>query len=270
MALWYIIGIGADPIVVLRCETLKGELKCLDNHRIDGGDKFVLGQKSIFTMDWQKLPEAETVFVCEGAIDYLSVKTLEGSRLSGLALLGNRVNFAPSLLLNARVILSALDDDQGGYSAILDLQERFPDKTIEMYDLCGHKDPNELLMAVGSQKVPNLSPERKLELYREFVQASNKSEVARRWGMDRSYLYEIARDCDQILLDAFLSRRPGRKAEGKPQSMEQALQWIEQLEEEYKQKAIEQERQYCRSEFLQLRLKWAEIEAAEASRGSGG
>jgi len=67
-------------------------LKCLDNHRIDGPEKFVLGRKSIYTRDWEVLSRSDEVFVCEGIIDYLSVKTMEEDNLAGLALLGNQLD----------------------------------------------------------------------------------------------------------------------------------------------------------------------------------
>jgi hypothetical protein len=76
-------------------------------------------------------------------------------------------------------------------------------------------------------------------------------------------MYEIARECEKILLDTFSGRRPGRKPAGKPPTLEQAWQRIEELEEKYEKEATEREELYCRGEFLQLRLKWAEIEAAE-------
>ena len=240
-----------------------GELHCLDNHQIGAEGNFVLGRKHIFSLDWAQLPEAEKVVVSEGIIDYLSVKTLENARLPGLALLGNQVCFDGHLLNNTRVIVSALDDDAGGHSAVLDLTDRFPDKEIQVYDLEGHKDPNELLQSIGSGKGRKLSPERKLELYREFQQAPNKAQLARRWGIDRSYMYEIVGECEKTILDAFAGRRPGRKSAGKPASLQEAWQRIEELEERYQSADTERELLYCRSEFLKLRLKWAEIEAAE-------
>ena len=240
-----------------------GELKCLDNHQVDGPDKFVLGRRSVFTRDWGSLPAAKTVFVCESIIDYLSVKTLEDDALPGLALLGNDVSFDPGLFRSARHIISALDDDRGGYSGFLDLREQFCDREIKAYDLEDHKDLNDLLMAVRTGKGRKLSPESKLKLYHEFVQASNKSELARKWGVDRSYMYEIARECDQALLDSFKGRKPGRKPEGRPSTLEDARECIEAMEEKYECEATERELLYCRSEFLKLRLKWAEIEAAE-------
>jgi DNA primase len=240
-----------------------GRLRCLDNHAVEGKGKFVLGEKGPFSLEWEEVRRAKAVFVTEGIIDYLSVKSLERTPPPGLALLGNQLCFDPSVLDGAEVLLSAMDDDQGGDSAVLDLKERYPDKEVRLYDLEGHKDPNEFLQAVRSGKGRTLSPERKLQLYREFQQSDNKAELARRWGMDRSHLYEIVRESEQMLVEGFSRRKPGRRPKGKPGTLEQALERIEELEAAYERKATEQEEQYCRSEFLAIRLKWAEIEAAE-------
>jgi hypothetical protein len=242
----------------------QGELKCLDNHAVDGDGKFVLGSKSPFSLEWQEVKQAKTVFLTEGIIDYLSVKTLERVPPPGLALLGNQLCFELSILERAEVLLSAMDDDRGGNSAVLDLKEAYPDKEVRIYDLEGHKDPNELLVAVRSGKGRRLSPERKLELYREFQQAENKAELATRWGIDRSHLYEIVRDCEAALVGALASRRSGRPPKGKPATLAEALERIQELEAQYEQEATQREELYCRSELLALRLKWAEIEAAEA------
>lgn len=241
----------------------EGRLQCLDNHQVDGSDKFVLGRKSIYTRDWDRLAVAERVFICEGIIDYLSIKTMEEENLPGLALLGNQLIFDPELLRGAGVLISALDHDHGGYGAFYDLGEQYPDKRIEPYTLEGHKDPNELLMAIKEGKGRRLSPEKKLRLYQEFIQSANKAELARKWGIDRSYLYEVVRECEKTVLDTFSGRKPGRKPNGKPATLEEAWERIEQLEEQYEQEATQRELLYCRSEFLKLRLKWAEIEAAE-------
>jgi hypothetical protein len=241
----------------------EGELKCLDNHQVDGAGKFVLGHKSVFSRDWRVLATAERVFVCESIIDYLSVKTLEDDPGPGLALLGNQVSFDPSVVGCVKQIVSALDDDRGGYRAFLDLREQYPHLEIKVYDLEDYKDPNALLMAVKAGKGRKLSPERKLKLYHEFLQSSNRAEVARRWGVDRSYMYEIARECDRSVLDSFTGRKVGRKPEGRPSTLEEAWGRIDALEEQYERESAERELLYCRSEFLKLRLKWAEIEASE-------
>lgn len=242
----------------------KGELKCLDNHAIEGAGKFVLGSKSPFSLEWEELKRAQVVFLAEGIIDYLSVKTLEYAPPPGLALLGNQLCFAAELLERAEVLLSAMDNDQGGTSAVLDLKCEYPDKEVRIYDLEGHKDPNELLMAVRSGKGRRLSPERKLQLYREFQQTGNKAELAARWGIDRSHLYEIIQDCEASLVGTLASRKPGRRPKGKPTTLEEALKRIEELEAKYEEEATQREEYYCRSELLALRLKWAEIAAAEA------
>lgn len=241
----------------------EGELQCLDNHQVDGSEKFVLGRKSIYTRDWEVLPKAERVFICEGIIDYLSVKTMEEDDPPGLALLGNQLIFDPELLRAARILITALDHDRGGYGAFYDLGEQYPGKDIQPYDFEGYKDPNELLMAIKSGKGRRLSPEKKLRLYQAFIQATNKSDLAREWGIDRSYMYEIARECEEALVETFSGRKPGRKPKGKPATLEEAWERIEQLEKEHEEEATERELLYCQSEFLKLRLQWSEIEAAE-------
>jgi DNA primase len=240
-----------------------GVLRCLDNHAVDGGGKFVLGPKSVFTREWEEVKRAKRVFVSEGIIDYLSIKTLERDCPPGLALLGNQLCFEPGLLDHADEIVSAMDDDQGGDGAAIDLKILYPEKEVRIYDLEGHKDPNELLVAVRSGKGRKLSPERRLQLYREFQQSENKTELARRWGIDRSYLYEVVRDCEQTLVEAYSGRKPGRPPKGTPATIEDAVERIKELEEKYEREATEREKLYCRSEFLAIRLKWSEIEAAE-------
>ncbi len=241
-----------------------GRLRGLDNHEVEGGKKFVLGEKPPFSMEWDRLQEAKAVFIAEGIIDYLSVKTLEGRPLAGLALLGNSICFEASLLEAAQVLNAAVDDDRGGNRALLDLRELYPEKEIQIYDLQGHKDPNALLMAVGAGRSRGLSPERKLELYREFQGSKNRTELAAKWGIDRTYLYEMVRDCERILLESLSSRRPGRPAKNEPSNLEEARARLKELEAQYEAEATKREELYCRSEFLALRLKYAQLEAAEA------
>ena len=147
---------------------------------------------------------------------------------------------------------------------MLDLREMYPGKSVTLYSIEGYKDPNETLMAIKESKGRSLSPERKLQLFREFQKSGNKTELAQRWGIDRSYLYEIVRECDQMVVEGFSGRKPGRPPKGESRSLEEARERIKELERKYEQEAKEREKLYCKSEFLQLRLKWAEIEAAEA------
>lgn len=244
-----------------------GVLNCLDNHEIGGGGKFVLGTKTVFTRDWATLQEASEVFVCEGIIDYLSIKTLEQRALPGLALLGNQLSFDTALLSQSERVIAALDDDRGGSSALYDLIEQYPDKEIKVYDLQGKKDPNELLQAI-SKEPRRLTDKEKLELYEQFQQADNKAELARQWKIDRSHMYQIVKDCQQLLLSSLSGQRPGRRPVGQPSSMQEAWQQIKQMQEEIKQLSIEHDKLKCRDELLGIRLKWAEIEAAELRNGS--
>jgi len=135
-----------------------GRLRCLDNHAVEGSGKFVLGHKSPFSLEWQELSRARTVFLVEGIMDYLSVKTLDRTPTAGLALLGNQLCFDRSLFQRAEILMSALDDDRGGASALRDLRERYRDKPIRIYDLRGRKDPNELLMARRSRESHSMQP----------------------------------------------------------------------------------------------------------------
>lgn len=240
-----------------------GELQCLDNHEIGGQRKFVLGKKHIFSLEFQALKVAQKVFIAEGIIDYLSIKMLEGNNLPGIALLGNIPIFDPQLLSNTKTLLCALDDDKGGTGAILEINAMFPGKQIEFYDLEGHKDPNELLLTVKAKKRTNLTPECKLALYKEFLISANKTELADKWGIDRSYMYDIVQECEEFLLKGFHEKRLGRKSSSKPQTLEQAWKKIEELEQRHYEEAVEKEKYLARSEFLSLRLKWAEREVSE-------
>jgi len=247
-----------------------GQLCCLDNHQVDGERKFVLGKKCCFSLDWKELPTSGEVFVTEGIIDYLSVKTLKDSNYPGLALLGNVVNFGSAHFGSASVIVSALDGDEGGFRAFLDLEEQFDGKEIRVMDFGESKDANEYLQEQRSGKVRRLSAGEKVTLYKEFQQSSNKTELARKWGINRSYMYEVVKECEQLLLEGFSSRRRGRKPEGAPVSYNEALDHINRLEMEKRQLGEERERFFVRNEFMKLRLKWSEREVSELQSKSEG
>jgi len=238
-----------------------GDLQCLDNHEIDGPGKFVLGAKSVYSRDWKTLPHASEAFITEGIIDYLSIKTLEGKDVVGIALLGNQLIFEPDLLSGCSRIISALDEDRGGTSAFVDLVDCYPDKEVTQYPLRTYKDPNELLQS-GS-RFRRLSPEEKLSLYRTFQRSDNRSELAREWGLDRSHMYAIVRDVEEMVIAGLSSRRPGRRPMDQPQTMPDAWQQIDDLKAQNRNLSLERDESICREEFLKLRLKWSEIEAAE-------
>ena len=238
-----------------------GDLQCLDNHEINGSGKFVLGTKSVYSRDWGTLPHASEAFISEGIIDYLSIKTMEGVDIVGIALLGNQLIFEEGLLASCSRIISAFDEDRGGMAAFVDLMEMYPDKELTHYPLLGYKDPNELLGS-GS-RFRGLTAEEKLDLYRAFQRSDNKTELARDWGLDRSHMYSIIRDVDELVIAGLSSRRPGRPAAHRPQNIMDAWQKIEELRKQNRDLSLERDESICREEFLKLRLKWSEIEAAE-------
>jgi transposase InsO family protein len=66
-----------------------------------------------------------------------------------------------------------------------------------------------------------------------------------------------------MFLRVLSERKPGRPPKGKPATLQEAHQRIEELEKQYVEEATAREELYCRSEFLALRLKWSEIKVAE-------
>ena len=256
----------------------RGQLCCLDNHQIGGDGKFVLGHKHPFSLDWARLPLSKRVFVTESIIDYLSMKTLEGFNFRGVALLGNVLNFSSELFGSAREVVSALDGDSGGFRAFLDLEEKFSHRVIQVYDFGDSKDANEYLQLQlqlkkckdkerqsGTGNGKRLSAEDKLSLYRDFQRSENKSGVASKWGINRSYMYEIVKESEELILSGFSNRRSGRKPSGQPETLDEACERLKQLEAENRRLDEERERYWVRNEFMKVRLKWAEREAEELS-----
>lgn len=243
----------------------EGKLCCLDNHQMGGEGKFVLGHKHPFSLDWSQLPLSERVFVTESIIDYLSMKTLEGFDFRGVALLGNVLNFGSELFGSAREVVSALDGDSRGFRAFLDLEEKFSDRVIEVYDFGDSKDANEYLQKLKDRPKGNrLSAEDKLSLYQDFQRTENKSQVASKWGINRSYMYDIVKECEEFIVSGFSDRRAGRKPAGQPETLDEACVRLKELEAENRRIDEERERYWVRSEFMRVRLKWAEGEGDES------
>jgi transposase-like protein len=193
------------------------------------------------------------------------MKTLEGFSFGGLALLGNVINFSSSLFASASEIVSALDGDSSGFSAFLDLEESFSDRAVRVYDFGESKDANEYLQNQEKRKkVKNLSAQDKLLLYQDYQRGDNKSQVARKWGVNRSYMYEVVKECEELILSGFSQRRRGRKSANKPETLVDACERIESLEQENRRLDEERERYYVRNEFMKVRLKWAQQEASES------
>jgi transposase-like protein len=241
-----------------------GRLRCLDNHPVEGEGTFVLGSKHPFSLDWPELPLSQRVFVTGSIIDYLSIKTLEGFAFHGIALLGKGVNFSSRLFASATEIVSALDGEEDSFRAFLDLEESFGDQVVQVYDFGDSKGANEYLQAQKrDKKSRRLSAQDKLSLYQDYHRSENKSEVAKRWCINRSYMYEVVKECEELILSGFSQRRRGRKPSNEPETMADACERIKSLEQENRRLDEERERYYVRNEFMKVRLKWAEHEADE-------
>ena len=204
--------------------------------------------------------------ICESIIDYLSLKTLEGCQTVGLALLGNQFkSYDLSVLQQVPVLVSCLDNDVGGFRGYLDLVEQFPGKQIDIYELQPEqKDINARLLSERyAQRAAQLTANDKLAIYKAFIASDNRSQLAQDWGIDRSYLYKIVSECEEVLVKNFQDRHPGRKSSKEMKSTAEANQRILELEQENQKLAKEKELYYARSEFLKLRLKWSEREVSE-------
>jgi DNA primase len=235
-----------------------GKNRCLANEDIEDRSKFVYGKKYPFCLNPKAVKEAEQVYVTEGVVDLLSLKTIVGKDFAGLALLGNDPKVVdPALVEKARVVQAALDADDAGLMGTLDFPAAFPGKEIRTLAFDEAKDPNELLLQLRNKREA-IPADAKAWLYAQAKVQKNKSEVARRWGVDRSWLYDLIREGDAALQERFTRSRRGRPPAGKPRTLEQALAVIEALQEEKQDLQIRYEEEHVRASFTGLRLKWAE------------
>jgi len=226
----------------------------------------VLGHKHLFSLDWPQLQQCHRIYICESIIDYLSIKTLDGISSPGIALLGNQLNgYDLEFLNNTPTLVSCFDNDGGGFRGYLDLKEKYPEKQIEIYELqANQKDINDrLLSEKQSAAAQNLTAQDKLAIYQAFIRSDNRSQLAREWGIDRSYLYKIVKECEQTIVNNFNDKRPGRKSAYDVANRAEARSLLEQLETEQQQLARDKEYYHAQSEFLKIRLKFSDQEVAE-------
>jgi transposase len=241
----------------------EGSARCLANEEVKTGEKFIYGRKYPFSPDPKAVKEATEVYITEGVVDLLSLKTLLGERCQGLALLGNDPKVVDGELVdNAEVIHAAMDTDDAGLMGLLDFPEVFPGREIRPLGFDEVKDPNELLMKLRNKR-ESIPPAARAWLYAHVKVTKNKAELARRWGVDRSYLYTLLEQGDEALQTRFSERRRGRPPAGKPRTLQEALAWIEELEREKHEVEVRYEEEHVKGAFASLRLKWAEEELEE-------
>jgi len=154
---------------------IQQKIVCLDNHQIDGPNKFVLGSKHVFVSDYNALAQADEVVITEGIIDLLSMQTLFSS--VGLALLGNTMNFSAEWIGSSKKLVLALDNDDAGDIGKQKLRARFTNKIIEDFSVGDYKDPNERLIALPNiaTKRKKYPPQQKRGIYKQHQRCLNKS-----------------------------------------------------------------------------------------------
>ncbi|MBC8443289.1 toprim domain-containing protein [PVC group bacterium] len=250
--------------VALRDAT--GKLQGLFNRCLSGDEKFLLGRRAPFCLDWERLQQAETVYLCEGIIDALSLKSLLGVETVVVGIGGNQLCAeAISVLSKTRRIVAAFDADEGGKQAWTQLGRHFEADRIERFDLCGHNDPNALLQARLAQDTKRcrsrLSPDEKADV--AFAPHSSR-EVAAKHGLHHSRVCELRQEARSAACEHWQDRRPGPKAE--------SLDWQARnaaLEAELAEVSRERDLLCMRRDWLELQLSWErEQEQAAAERAS--
>ncbi len=230
-----------------------GRLRGLFNRRQGGEEKFLLGERWAFSLDWDRLEQAETVYVCEGIIDALSLKSLFGTEVVVMALQGNQLRDEMARLLStAGRIVAAVDSDEGGEQLWKQLCQRFDGhKALERLDLDGCADPNALLLARlagDSGNKGRLSSEEKTDI--AFAPDSSRS-VGQRYGVHHSRVCELRMEARTAAGEYWKTRRPGPRNAEVDRDAECA-----DLKAELEQMSRDHALARMRCDWLELQLSW--------------
>lgn len=119
--------------------------------------------------------------------------------------------------LNTRDICQAKGiSRKTGYQWANKLEKKLKDREVNAYDFRDKNGFNEHMRAIKIVNGRKLSPEQKLKIYHDIIKSLNRSELAKKWGIDRNQLYQIIRLCDQILIEFFGKQKRNRKPDYKP------------------------------------------------------
>jgi len=227
----------ADGVNVLNCvdasryccfavRNAHGHLQSLFNRRIDGPserDKFLLGRQYPFCMDWDRLAQANVIYVCEGIVDALSLLTLTPEACV-VALPGTNCDFSGLPLPANTPLIEAFDADAAGRSAAAQLQKHFPKQTIQRFDLMGANDVNDYLqerkwMSEETEEVEKPCGNGKLSVKDRIAIALSdwpSRALARKYRVHHSRICDIRNEADTILNQAWADRHPGPKPKPVP------------------------------------------------------
>jgi transposase InsO family protein len=223
----------------------------LFNRRIGAGgggpEKFLLGRRRAFCLDWGALAAAAEIHVCESVIDALSVLSLRpGSHVVAALGAGHDLSAELARLPDALVV-DAFDDDPAGRAAGERLRAALPGRRFERFGLEGFKDVNELLLGAG-RRGPKLSVADRVAI----AMSSEPSRVlAERHGVHHSRVCDIRKAAADILAKELEVRRPGpRPAPAPAVEVEELRGKVEELERERSLLMIS-------NDWLNLQLRFA-------------
>ena len=190
----------------------QGNIQCIDNHAIEQREKFILGRKGVFTLDWHQLQSSKTIFVCESIIDYMSILAMNGEQIPGMALLGTSLMAAPTLFDKADHIISGFDNDEGGKDGLRRFRHLFGSCMFSSFMMDGCKDANEYLQKNPGKRLQYSLKKLDIDEKCTIALSVNKSsrELAEEYGVHHSTIHDIQKDCKQVLFEHL---------ENKPQQM---------------------------------------------------
>ena len=100
---------------------------------------------------------------------------------------------------------------------------------------------NEIRFKKRSKHI-RLSPDERLQLFKEFICSANRRQLAKEWNINPSTLYDIVKECETNVISYFRECRPDPKGKNLPTTFGAALERIKDLEERCKRFEIEFQR----------------------------
>lgn len=241
----------------------EGKIQCLDNHGIELREKFILGKKYVFSLDWEKLLSSKTIFVCESIIDYMSILAMNGEQMAGMALLGTSLMAHPSQFKHVERIISGFDDDAGGRDGLKRFRQLFSSCKFSSFMMEGCKDANEYLVKNSGKRLESIL--KKLDVDEKYTIAVsvNKSsrELGEEYGVHHSTINEIQNECKQVLYEHLENKPLQTGRPSKPVKPESALLSENEIAE-LKKKCALQELQIA---YLKLQVEFSHNRLIEAA-----
>jgi DNA primase len=224
-----------------------------------------------------RVKDAGRVVVVEGVFDAVRV---HAAGYPVVALLGSQLTQGQAVLLRGfRSVVYLFDGDEAGRMAAEKILEREDLPEGIRVDLPEGKDPGDMVADEIRRRVgvhfgqkdeeglareekgkgsgKRLSVEKKVEIFKEAVVAGNRREVADRYGIHPSSMYEVLRQGEGILQEGFSRNRVGRPSKEASMSPEEAQEKIKQQEEKIKELESERDIEHVRRVAEELKVKWA-------------